>query len=113
MDFQKAPEIRDDAEVIHGKYHPIKDWVMDENGYLLIRVNRKEQRLEAGLCKSGNLIEKAFYGKTPQDVYYEICKRNLLSKPEHYAYLGKELEKAYLALKYNLNYVQDDELVLK
>jgi dihydropteroate synthase len=113
MDFKKTPEVKEDAEIVHGRYHPIKDWVMDEKGYLLIRVNRKEKRIEAGLCKAGNLIEKAFYGATPQDIYFEIASKNLLSRPEHYAYLGKELEKAYLALKYDLQYVQDDELDLK
>ena len=34
----------------------------------------------------------------------------LISRMEHAAYLGKELEKAYLALKYTLQYVQDDPL---
>ena len=32
---------------------------------------------------------------------------------EHAAYLGKELEKAYLALKHDLEYVQDEELNLE
>jgi dihydropteroate synthase-like protein len=46
-------------------------------------------------------------GHTAKEVYDEIIKRNLVSRIEHAAYLGQELEKAEDALKLGKNYVQD------
>ncbi|MCK4335493.1 MAG: DUF4346 domain-containing protein [Candidatus Aenigmarchaeota archaeon] len=42
-----------------------------------------------------------------------ILERKLISRLDHAAYLGKEMEKAIIALKNNLNYVQGRELQLK
>ena len=36
-----------------------------------------------------------------------LNKENLDIRKDHAAYLGRELQKAYLALKYNLEYVQE------
>jgi dihydropteroate synthase-like protein len=46
-------------------------------------------------------------GHTSKEVYDEIIKRNLVSRIEHAAYLGQELEKAEDALKLGKDYVQD------
>jgi tetrahydromethanopterin S-methyltransferase subunit A len=99
-----------DTKIIKGEYHPIKDWKMDKKGYFLIRINRRKKIIELGHCKKDNVIEVVVQGKTPQAVYFNACKMKLLSRLDHAAYLGKELEKAYLALKYRLDYVQDEEL---
>jgi len=37
-------------------------------------------------------------------------KRGLISRLDHAAYLGKEIEKAMVALRNNLHYTQDEEL---
>ena len=97
-------------EEIKGKYDDKKDWVYDPKGYFLIRVNKEKKRIEAGFCKQGNKIIKLVYGKRASDVYFTIIQLGLVSRMDHSAYLGKELEKAELALKYNLNYVQDEDL---
>jgi len=49
-----------------------------------------------------------------ETVQEENCelKKNLVENMGHAAYLGREIEKACLALKNNLEYVQDDELKL-
>lgn len=49
-------------------------------------------------------------GKTPKHLYDEIIKRGLISRMEHAAYLGVELEKAEIAAKIGKNYVQDFSL---
>ena len=99
-------------EEIDGYYDEDDDWGMDPKGYFLIRINKEKKLIEAGLCKEGNKCEVLVRGKKPQDIYWEFAKRELVSKLDHAAYLGKELEKAYLALKYNLEYIQDEELEL-
>jgi dihydropteroate synthase len=52
-------------------------------------------------------------GKKAIDVYSTISKLKLVSLYEHASYLGDELRKAELAIKHDLNYIQDMELRLK
>ena len=50
-------------------------------------------------------------GKKPIDIYQTIINKESLDiRKDHAAYLGRELQKAYIALKHDLEYVQDDEL---
>ena len=49
----------------------------------------------------------AIHGQTAKEVYDEIIKRELVSRMEHAAYLGQELQKAEDALKLGKNYIQD------
>jgi len=107
------PQIKKDAKIIEGNYDKYRDWNQDPIGYFLIRINKEKQLIELGFCKEDNDIEIIITGKIPQEIYYTAIKKNLLSKTEHAAYLGKELEKAYLALKYDLDYVQDEELEIE
>ena len=97
-------------EEVQGHYDELKDWKYDPKGYFLIRINRKTGEIEAAHCRRNNIVEKIIKGKKPQDIYFAACELGLISRTDHAAYFGKELEKAYLALKYNLKYVQDDEL---
>ncbi len=103
-------------KTIKGNYHPYKDWVMDKKGYFLIRIDEKMKKLEVGYCtslpkKGKHAIKFKITGKTPQEVYFTIAKTGMVSRFDHAAYLGKELEKAYIAIQLGLKYVQDDELV--
>ncbi len=111
--FKKKPTFSDNAKIIKGDYHHIKDWKMDPKGYFLIRINKRKKIIELGHCKKDNVIVTFVQGKTPQDVYYAAAQNKLLSRLDHASYLGKELEKAYLALKFKLDYVQDEELKIK
>ncbi len=103
----------ENIEEIEGHYDEMKDWKYDPKGYFLIRVNKKTKEIEAAHCKQNNVVEKIIKGKKPQDVYFTITELELVSRPDHAAYLGKELEKAYLSIKYDLDYVQDKELKIK
>ena len=100
----------DRAQEVAGRYDEIRDWRMDPKGYFLIRVNRELQLLEAGHCQQVNVVSTKITGKTPQEIYFVACQKGFVSLLDHAAYLGKELEKAFLALKYHLAYVQDEEL---
>ncbi len=46
-------------------------------------------------------------GTTARAIYEEILRRDLISRMEHSAYLGMELEKAEIALKLDKKYIQD------
>ena len=99
------------AEKITAEDHKNKELIFDRLGYFLIRINRDAQQLEVGLCKKRNIISVKILGKKPEDVYQTIINNKLISRLDHAAYLGKELQKAYIALQQNLDYVQDDDLL--
>jgi len=104
--------------IIKGSYDKYKDWKMDPKGYFLIRINQRLERMEVGYCpglpkKGKHGIKAMVTGKTPQEIYFTMAKLGMVSRLDHAAYLGKELEKAYVAMQLGLKYVQDDELVNK
>jgi len=47
------------------------------------------------------------YGSNAIDIYNTIIRRKLIMRLEHAGYLGKELYKAELALKYGKRYRQE------
>ena len=105
---------------ITAKYHKIKDWVMDPKGYFLINIDRKNNLLRVGYCKFTKLgnnpvndMVAEIVGKTAIEIVNTLIKENYISSLQHAGDMGIELCKAELALKYNLNYVQDKDLNLK
>jgi len=105
---------------ITARYHKIKDWVMDPKGYFLISIDRKNNLLRVGYCKFTKLgnnpvndMVAEIVGKTAIDIVNTLIKENYISSLQHAGDMGIELCKAELALKNNLNYVQDKDLNLK
>ena len=105
---------------ITDKYHKIKDWVMDPKGYFLINIDRKNNLLRVGYCKFTKLgnnpvndMVAEIVGKTAIEFVNTLIKENYISCLQHAGDMGIELCKAELALKNNLNYVQDKDLNLK
>ena len=105
---------------ITAKYHKIKDWVMDPKGYFLIAIDRKKKLLKIGYCtfiKSENEpindMVSIVIGKTAIEIVNTLIKNKYISSLQHAGDMGIELCKAELALKYNLDYVQDKDLEIK
>ena len=105
---------------ITAKYHKIKDWVMDSRGYFLIYVDRKNDLLKVGYCKFSkqgnnpvNDMVAEIVGKTAIEIVNTLIRENYISSLQHAGDIGIELCKAELALKNNLDYVQDKDLNLK
>jgi dihydropteroate synthase-like protein len=84
---------------------------MDRSGWFKIEVDREDRMITAihypykrsdpdSLIKGANVAE----------VYKTIVRRGLVSSLYHAAYLGKELEKAGIALRLGRSYVQDEDL---
>lgn len=112
MKINKTIKYSDDFKEIKSIWDESKEWKQDPKGYFLIRLNRKKKLIEVGLCKERNIISVKLEGKLPQDIYYTILREKMISSLQHAAYLGKELHKAYVALKLGIEYVQDSELEL-
>ena len=88
-------------------------WRQDPRGYFLIKINRKDRQIEVGFCEAGNVVKLVIVGKKPDEIYHAVFREGLVTKFDHAAYLGKELEKAYIALKTGAKYVQDSDLELR
>lgn len=84
-------------------------WKEDPVGFFTIKPFIEEGVIKVRYYKNHKLVY-LIIGKTPEELYSKITSLGLISRMEHTAYLGKELEKAYLAMKYNLHYVQDEPL---
>ena len=105
---------------IEAKYHKIKDWVMDPKGYFLIHVDKKENCIRVGYCKFIKLgnnpvndMVAEIVGKSAIEIVNTLIRENYISSLQHAGDMGIELCKAELALKYNLDYVQDKNLNIK
>lgn len=109
---QTIPVLAPQAKTIHAAYDPLRDWRMDKNGYFLIRINPETKKLEVGHCKKNNIIETLVIGDTPEEIYMTIFRKRLTELPSHCGYLGKELQKAFIARALEIPYVQDDPLDL-
>tara|TARA_Y100000310_G_scaffold196122_1_gene196146 strand:+ start:8240 stop:8566 length:327 start_codon:yes stop_codon:yes gene_type:complete len=95
---------------VQGTYNMYKDWEQDEKGYALIKIYPKEMKLGLRFCD--NNTHKAIidiFGKTPQECYNTALQKGLVSNLQHAAYLGKELMKAFVCLKQDKAYQQDEE----
>lgn len=49
-------------------------------------------------------------GRNARDILNTLIERDLVSRLDHVGYLGRELEKAEIALRLKRNYVQDEPL---
>lgn len=104
----------DEVKEVVAEYDDEKEFVIDKKGYFLIKLDRKSRNIEVSFCNEKNKIVLKVIGRKPIDIYQTILNKEKLDiRKDHAAYLGRELQKAYTALKFNIDYVQDDELVLK
>jgi tetrahydromethanopterin S-methyltransferase subunit A len=96
---------------IKATHDSLKEWHPDPKGYFLIRINGK--RIEAGYVTNKHVISKMVYGKNAIELYNTIVREKLITRLKHAAYLGKELYKAEICLRYGLKYVQEAPLKIK
>jgi tetrahydromethanopterin S-methyltransferase subunit A len=105
---------------ITARYDKIKDWVMDPKGYFLIAIHKEKNLIRVGYCKFNKSKKKPDHnmvaeivGKTAIEIVNSLIREKYISSLQHAADMGIELHKAELALKYNLEYIQDKDLILK
>ena len=105
---------------VTASYDKIKDWKLDPKGYFLINIDRKKKLLSVGYCvinksndRSTHEMVAEIYGKTAIEVLNTLITEEFISTLQHSGDMGIELCKAELALKNNLDYVQDKDLNLK
>jgi len=86
---------------------PSENWRVDPAGPVRIRI------VPDSISGNGGLIvaehEKAsVVGESAREIMDTLLELGIISRLDHAAYLGRELEKAELALHFNRSYAQDD-----
>lgn len=96
-----------EREILQAHYSE-SEWVMDPNGYFLIKADKDKKEIQVAFCTPNNKIVKEVHGKTAKEIAYTILRENLVSRLDHAAYLGAELTKAEYSLKRKEKYIQDE-----
>lgn len=87
-------------------------WQSDPRGYFTIKPFFSQNKVFVRYYDSQNNLKWTFKGTTTLQLIQVIIKKGLVPRLEHTAYLGKEIEKAIIALEYKFKYIQDKELKL-
>jgi tetrahydromethanopterin S-methyltransferase subunit A len=87
-----------------------KRLVLDKKGFFVIIPQKEEQKIYVEYYANSGRFLHTIVGTDAPSIYYTIIKMSLVSKLDHAAYLGKELNKAEFFLKYDIPYTQDKAL---
>lgn len=87
-------------------------WVQDSKGYFTIKSFSSRRKIYVRYYKD-NKLKQTFSGINTSQIVQKLIEEGLISRLDHAAYLGKEIEKAIIALENDLDYVQDEKLKLK
>jgi len=88
-------------------------WNSDPKGYFTIKPIFSQKKVFVRHYNSKNVLKQTFAGTSTPEIVQAIIQRKLISRLDHAAYLGKETEKAIIALKNKLKYIQGDKLHLE
>lgn len=92
------------------------DWVADPKGFFVISIDKNRNKIIAEHYMN-NKISKRIMGDSAEEISKTIAHLNLIGDfkqtKEHTMYLGRELQKAEIALKSGLDYEQDKELEIE
>ena len=101
---------KDKVPVIRAHYESRKEWKMDPKGFFTIKPYPEEGMIRVRCYGEDHALKLVCEGTNAEEIYNTIVREGLLSTFQHAAYIGTELMKAEIAMKKNLNYVQDDPL---
>jgi len=109
-EIPKMDEEDKNIKVVKAEYDSAEEWQQDPLGYFTIKPFYNEQLIRVRFYNNQHKRMMLIEGSKAIDIYNTICRLGIVSKMEHAAYLGAELQKAEIAMKKHLPYVQDDEL---
>lgn len=104
---------QEDYEVQIVKQEEPMKFIRDKAGSFKIRAEHATSVKDSFLLVTHfkrNQADITFKGKTAREIYEEIIKKGLVTRMEHAAYLGSELQKAEIAILTGKEYVQDFDL---
>jgi hypothetical protein len=101
-----------EVPLIKAKKTQEKDVVLDPNGFFVIEIDAKQIRVEyySNVYKNRRIVsgrlEKVFTGVKADALSDSIAQHVPFLRPEHYLYLGRELQKAQIAFEQKRKYEQ-------
>jgi tetrahydromethanopterin S-methyltransferase subunit A len=98
--------------VIRATYDGKKEWHLDPKGFFTIMPFPEDGLIRARYYNSKHELVCTLEGKSAEEIYNTIVKKEMVSLLSHAAYLGSELQKAEIALRKKIQYVQDQTLKL-
>jgi hypothetical protein len=98
------------VKTIKACYHSRNEWRMDPKGFFTIKPFPKEGVIRVRHYDAKHKLVALVEGKNAEEIYNTICREGMVSMLCHGAYIGCELEKAEIAMKNELHYVQDEPL---
>ncbi len=81
--------------------------IMDKAGYFVILPIPKKNTINVEHYSYDNTLLRVIKGKDARSIYWTIIENKWITFLSHAAYLGKELEKADMSVKFGFKYVQD------
>lgn len=81
--------------------------VLDPSGFFIIYPKKEEGKIYLEHYRADGTLNEIIFGDDPVIIASTAIERGLLSRLDHAAYLGRELEKAYLSMCYGFQYTQD------
>jgi tetrahydromethanopterin S-methyltransferase subunit A len=80
---------------------------MDKAGYFVILPTPEKGLITVEHYSYDNRLLRVIEGTNARSLYWTIIENGWVTQLSHAAYLGKELERAALSMKYGFKYVQD------
>lgn len=90
-----------------------QDYQADPAGFFVIQVDVRTQKILAEHYSHEYELLRVLHGKNALEIYSTIIRNGWVTILQHAAYLGRELDKAELALKHGWLYEQNKELIEK
>ena len=84
--------------------------ILDPSGFFIIYPKKDEGMIYLEHYKADGTLNEIIFGRNPVWIASAAIERNLISKLDHAAYLGRELAKAEFAIKGGATYTQDSAL---
>lgn len=83
-------------------------FVPDPEGFFIIET--KGNKIEVRHYNKLGTLSNVIKGKKPEEIYKTIHSLGIVSRADHAAYLGTELQKAKESIKKGVKYIMDEEL---
>jgi len=105
-----AEREKETARVIQSSYDSEKEWVMDPTGFVTIKPFPDQDLIKVRCYTPKHELLYVVQGHHAEEIYNTMVRLKVVTSLTHAAYLGSELQKAEIAIRFRLEYVQDDPL---
>lgn len=81
--------------------------ILDPSGFFIIYPKKGECKIYLEHYEKDGTLNEVIYGEDPVSIASTAVESRLVSRLDHAAYLGRELERAYLSMLHGFPYIQD------